>query len=309
MRRTRNSSSTTFQGEPDLDLALDGADLVLVHEWNSPSLVAALGRRRRRDGRYVLLFHDTHHRAVTDPQAIAGAELDGYDGVLAFGACLRERYLAAGWASRVWIWHEAADTSLFRPMPHTEITGDLAWIGNWGDGERAEQLSEFLIEPVRRMRLRATVHGVRYPAPALAHLAAAGIDYRGWLPNHAVPEVFARHHLTVHVPRRPYVEALPGIPTIRVFEAVACGIPLVSAPWRDVEGLFPPDAFLMAEDSDAMTTALRSVLSDDALRQHLIATGLRAIDERHSCAHRVNELLAIYAEIVHPNTVELRSCA
>ena len=46
--------------------------------------------------------------------------------------------------------------------------------------------------------------------------------------------------MTVHVPRRPYVEALPGIPTIRVFEALACGIPLVSAPWADSEGLFPP---------------------------------------------------------------------
>ena len=43
----------------------------------------------------------------------------------------------------------------------------------------------------------------------------------------AAPEVFARHLATVHVPRRFYVDALPGIPTIRVFEALACGIPLV----------------------------------------------------------------------------------
>ena len=35
-----------------------------------------------------------------------------------------------------------------------------------------------------------------------------------------------RFKATVHVPRRPYVKALPGIPTIRVFEALACGIPL-----------------------------------------------------------------------------------
>ena len=44
----------------------------------------------------------------------------------------------------------------------------------------------------------------------------------------------------MHVPRGPYAEALPGIPTIRVFEALACGIPLVSAPWDDCEGLFQP---------------------------------------------------------------------
>jgi spore maturation protein CgeB len=39
----------------DLDEALDGVDLVLVHEWNAPSLVAAIGRARRRGGRFTLL--------------------------------------------------------------------------------------------------------------------------------------------------------------------------------------------------------------------------------------------------------------
>jgi spore maturation protein CgeB len=154
------------------------------------------------------------------------------------------------------------------------------------------------------------VHGVRYPEPALAELAEAGIDYRGWLPNHAAPSVFARHRLTVHVPRRPYVEALPGIPTIRVFEALACGIPLVSAPWRDVDGLFPPGAFLMAADTAAMTRAMQAVRDDGELRRGLIETGLAAIRERHTCAHRVDELLAIHAAIHGPRMQEeLRACA
>ena len=100
----------------------------------------------------------------------------------------------------------------------------------------APSCAEFLIGPADRHGLNAVVHGVRYPQAALGELAAAGILYRGWLPNHEVPATFARARATVHVPRRPYVEALPGIPTIRVFEALACGIPLVSAPWRDVEG-------------------------------------------------------------------------
>ena len=47
-----------------------------------------------------------------------------------------------------------------------------------------------------------------------------GARYRGWLPNARAPEVFARHLATVHVPRRFYVEKLPGIPTIRVFDMV-----------------------------------------------------------------------------------------
>lgn len=304
-------ASTTYAGMPDLDRALHGADLVLVHEWTPQALVAAIGRRRIEGGRFTLLFHDTHHRAVTDPGSIGGPALEGYDGVLAFGAVLRERYLAAGWAKRVWVWHEAADTTVFRPLPDTAAEADLVWVGNWGDDERTAELKEFLVEPVQRLGLRATVHGVRYPAEALAQLEAAGIRYAGWLPNHAVPEAFARHRMTLHVPRRPYVEALPGIPTIRVFEALACGIPLVCAPWRDAEGLFPPGAYLTARDGAAMERHLRAVLDDEDLRRSLVTSGRDAIEARHTCRHRVGELLAIVDEIRGRATAdqELRPCA
>ena len=59
--------------------------------------------------------------------------------------------------------------------------------------------------------------------------------------------------MTVHVPRRPYATALPGVPTIRIFEALACGIPLVSAPWSDCENLFTPgEDFLFASNGKEM---------------------------------------------------------
>ena len=125
-----------------------------------------------------------------------------------------------------------------------------------------------------------------------------GARFRGWLPNARAPEVFARHLATVHVPRRFYVEMLPGIPTIRVFEALACGIPLVSAPWQDSEGLFRPGQdFLVARDGTEMTRHLAALCDDPALRATLAASGLETIQARHSCAHRVDELLATLASL------------
>jgi spore maturation protein CgeB len=284
----------------DLERALDGADVVVVHEWNEPWLVSALSRHRVAGGRYLLLFHDTHHRAVTAPEAMAQYDLDGFDGALVFGEALRQIYLGRGWASQVWTWHEAADTALFRPLSDVESTGDLIWIGNWGDEERTQELAEFLLTPVqrlkRRLELKVLIHGVRYPPAAIAAIERAGARYGGWLPNDDVPKAFAAHRVTVHVPRRPYAQALPGIPTIRVFEALACGIPLISAPWSDCEGLFRPGTdFLIAKSGERMTALLRDVLQDREMAAELARNGLETIHQRHTCGHRVEELLAICA--------------
>jgi spore maturation protein CgeB len=211
---------------------------------------------------------------------------------------LRDLYLEQGWTSRAWTWHEAADTRRFRPLDGVEPRGDLVWIGNWGDNERTAELHEFLLQPCRRLRIRALVHGVRYPRAAKSALRQAGVAYGGFAPNEQAPAIFAAHRATVHVPRRPYVAALPGIPTIRVFEALACGIPLVSAPWNDSEGLFSPGRdFLVARNGREMTARLREVLSDEELAAELRARGLATILARHTCGHRAEELLAICREL------------
>ncbi len=297
----------------DLDEALDGADLVLVHEWNGHDLVRRVGEHRVRSRRpYVLFFHATHPRAVTAPEQMRGYDLSGYDGVLAFGDVIRRMYEARGWARRAFTWHEAADTRVFRPIEAAEQQGQLVWVGNWGDEERTAELETFLLGPVRELALSARIHGVRYPVPALRALALAGVDYAGWVANYEVPAVFAAFRVTVHVPRRPYVDALPGIPTIRPFEALACGIPLVSAPWDDVEGLFGPGDYLVARDGEEMKAHLRDVLCDEDLARSLSVHGRRTVLARHTCAHRVDELLTILDTLraertpAHAGDVELR---
>lgn len=280
----------------DHEARLAEADVVVVHEWTDPKLVARIGAARRREGRFTLLFHDTHHRAVTQTASISALLLEDYDVILAFGEALREHYLRAGWGGNVYRWHEAADVRLFRPLPDVCTKADLVWIGNWGDEERSSEICEYLIQPVKELGLSATVHGVRYPESALSALAEAGIAYRGWLPNAQVPNAFSRHRATVHIPRRPYVESLPGIPTIRMFEALACAIPLISAPWEDAEALFRPGQdFLFAQDGAEMRDLLQLVLHDGNLARSLARNGLETIRARHTCGHRVDELFDILA--------------
>ena len=287
----------------DLGRELSDADLVLIHEWNDPELIAKAVAHRRINGDYVVLFHDTHHRMVTAPEEMADFDLRGFDGVLAYGNVLRELYLERGLTERSWTWHEAADTRVFRPEKRNNYEGDLVWIGNWGDDERTAELHEFLIEPIRALGLQAAVYGVRYPASAQRALAEAGIEYKGWLPNFEVPQVFSKFRPTVHVPRRPYVKALPGIPTIRPFEALACGIPLICSPWNDAEGLFSPGKdFLVAQNGEEMKQHIKCLLGDKRFVQSIVDHGFNTIRSRHTCAHRVDQLLDIYQALRRTKT-------
>ncbi|MBA2918987.1 glycosyltransferase [Sphingomonas sp. MAH-20] len=297
--------STVFTAEDDPADLIDGADLVIVHEWNDPGLVAVLGKARARGGRFTLLFHDTHHRAVSESEAMRAYDLSAYDGVLAFGETLAAVYRGWGWRDRVFVWHEAADTRLFHPPAKEAPRNGLVWIGNWGDGERSAELEDYLLRPAAEAGVPLDIYGVRYPAEALAALERHGAAYRGWLPNARAPQIYARHLATVHVPRRFYTALLPGIPTIRVFEALACGIPLVCAPWDDAERLFQPgDDYLVAQDGDEMTRHLRAIRDDADLRASLVANGLAAIRDRHSCAHRARELIDIVAQLAAPTLMK-----
>ncbi|WGF90843.1 CgeB family protein [Marinivivus vitaminiproducens] len=298
-------STATYAHGFDHEAALDGADVVIVHEWTDPGVIARLASLRRRAGGFILLFHDTHHRGISAEAEIARLGLDDFDGILAFGASLRERYVRAGWGRQVFVWHEAADDSLFKPSLAVPAKRDVIWIGNWGDNERSREIGEYLVGPVRELGLRGDVRGVRYPPEAIDALSRAGLRYGGWIANADVPAAFAQSRVTLHIPRRPYVEALPGIPTIRVFEALACGIPLVSAPWQDSEGLFRPEVdFLSVASGEAMAQTLRHLLAEPDCAAEMAAAGRATVLARHTCRHRVQELLAILRTLGRDGSAE-----
>ncbi len=275
-----------------------GADLVLVHEFNEPELVGAVGQVRRRRGDFLLLFHDTHHRPVSAPWQVARFNLRDYDGVLAFGDSLADVYRHDFGVERVWTFHEAADTSVFRPLD-VPATDDVVWIGNWGDEERSREIREYLMDSARQLpELGFAIHGVRYPAEGRREIETAGIEFRGWIANYRVPDAFARAKMTLHIPRGPYLGRLPGIPTIRPFEALACGIPLLSTPWDDCEGLFRVgEDFLMVRSPAEMREQMLRLSRDDEARARLAESGLETIRKRHTCGHRAEQLEGIVADL------------
>jgi spore maturation protein CgeB len=278
---------------------LGGADIVILHEWNPPALAQRLLSVRDELG-FRLLFHDTHHRASSSPEQIQEFGLDRFDGILAFGAALRAIYRDHFGISRVWVLHEAADTTVFYPQPEASKSVDAVWVGNWGDDERSAEISEFFLKPAAALMDLATfrIFGVRYPDEALRALREAKVCYGGYLPNLDAVSAYAASRLTVHIPRQQYTSAMTGIPTIRVFEALACGIPLISAPWQDTEQLFRAGDFLYVQNSWEMISAMRRLLDCPRVATEQAQCGLETVLARHTCNHRARELTDICKELL-----------
>jgi spore maturation protein CgeB len=283
---------------PFLAEELKDVDIVLIHEWNEPTVVNTILGLKSTLG-FKALFHDTHHRAYTRPGELLRLYLHLFDGVLAFGETLRQIYCGGFGMTRAWTFHEAAADDVFVPMKRAKNT-DVVWIGNWGDEERTQDLSEFLITPSNNATNRKTVvYGVRYPDNAIKSLRDAGIEYRGYLPNLRAPHVYAESLLTLHIPRRQYRNGLSGVPTIRVFEALSCGIPLISAPWQDSEKLFREgEDYVTVPDGRAMEAEICRLLKDDSARKQISASGLETIRQRHTCMHRAEQLTEICEEVL-----------
>jgi hypothetical protein len=223
----------------DLDhLLLHDADVVLVHEWNDPALVAAIGRHRATTGGYRLFFHDTHHRSVSRPEEMATYELQHYDGVLAFGEVIRRRYLEDG------LGRAGVDLARSRRSPAVPSAREPT-------SRRRPGLD-------RRLGRRGAYGGARgIPAGARHEPGASHPDPRGAFSAESARPSRARRRGVrrldselqraggvrplpghgAHPPRRAYAESLPGIPTIRLFEALAWGIHRVNQLFRIVADL------------------------------------------------------------------------
>lgn len=272
---------------------LEAAELVIVHDGCDPAAIAAAGAARGKAG-FTLLLHDTHARPVAGEAAAPLPGLDGYDGVLAACDALTTIYREAGWGERAASWHFAADTRLFHPPhPQDEIDRDgVVWFGNWNGGARADVWEDFLLNAAFAQDIHLDVYGAGYPDQARRLMHHYEARYRGPVANSAVPGIFARHQSSVHLPRPDLAAALPGYAAIGIFEVMACGLPLITAPWEDADGLFRSGQdYAYAESLETMARHMRDVEQDEVARARLIASALQTIRTRHNCGVRADALL------------------
>jgi len=273
---------------------LTDADAVMVTSY-CPDAVAAT-RLIEAEGRGARVFYDLD-TPVTLARLAAGGAVDylppeglgGFDLVLSYTGgpaldALRDR-LGARAAAPL---YGHVDPEAHRPVPPQDVfRGDLSYLGTYAD-DRQPTVAELFVEPARAApERRFVLGGSSYPAD---FPWTANTFYMNHVapPDH--PAFFCSSRLTLNVTRAD-MAAMGWCPSGRLFEAAACGAPIVSDSWDGLDRFFTPgEEVLIAEDrGDVLAALARS----DAELARIGEAGRARVLAEHSSAVRAAEMVRL----------------
>ena len=183
----------------------------------------------------------------------------------------------------------SVDTSLFRPIAIAP-EWDLSYLGTYSP-DRQTALERLLIEPARLMPDRNfVVAGAQYPKgikwPANVHR----IEH---VQPDRIPAFFAKSRWTLNLTRAEMIGS--GFsPSVRLFEAAACGVPIISDRWRGLETIFDVGIEIVLADATAETIAALHI--PEQRRREIAKAARSRILASHSATHRAAELESLLTE-------------
>ena len=214
-------------------------------------------------------------------------QVAGYDLYLSFtGGPTLDRLEREFGSPRARVLYCSVDPQLYYPEPQP-AAWDLGYMGTYSD-DRQPGVDRLLLQPARAWGDgRFIVAGPQYPAGIVW---PANVEYRPHLPPAEHRAFYNRQRFTLNITRADMVQA-GWSPSVRLFEAAACGTPIVSDRWAGLETLFTPGREIVLADGPAEVLAVLRDLGEDE-RLAMAERARRRILERHTAAHRARELVA-----------------
>lgn len=237
--------------------AIAGADAVMVGSYVPDGI--AVGTFVQAHARGVTCFYDidtpvTLARFGRDDCDYLSRELiAGYDIYFSFSggdtlARLEQEYGARS-ARPLYC---SVDTARYRPL-EVPVKWDLSYLGTYSP-DRQPTLERLLIEPARRRPdLRFAVVGPQYPGDIAWPANVERIEH---LPPAQHAAFYSASRFTLNVTRADMIAA-GWSPSVRLFEAGACGTPIISDKWQGIETVLQPGSeIILADDSADVIAAL-----------------------------------------------------
>lgn len=292
--------------------ALPGAELVLYRDWPAPSLAdadvaivtsycpdASAATDLVLHSRTLRVFYDLD-TPVTLARLDAGETVDyvgtglsGFDLVLSYtgGPALNALRDRLG-ARRVVPVYGSVDPAVHRPAhPRDDYRALLSYLGTYA-ADRQAALERLFVEPARLLPdARFIIGGAQYPD---GFPWTANTHFVWHVPPAEHPSFYGASRMTLNVTRA--AMALMGwCPSGRLFEAAACGVPILTDDWPGLDEFFEPGAeILIARTTDEAMAAL--ALPDATLNAIAVRARARAL-ARHSARARADEMVQAFEHV------------
>jgi spore maturation protein CgeB len=170
--------------------------------------------------------------------------------------------------------------------PQSDVaTRDLGYLGTYSD-DRQPVLERLLVQPARSHREGSfIVAGPCYPA---GYAWPPNVERIEHVPPGQHPSFYASLRFTLNITRADMVR-MGYSPSVRLFEAAACGTPIISDRWPGIERFFEPGKeILLADDSDQVLAYVRKL--DEAERRLIGERARRRVLSQHTASHRALQL-------------------
>jgi spore maturation protein CgeB len=225
-------------------------------------------------------------RAGENVDYIPAQGLADFDLVLSYtgGSALEDLKTRLG-ARRTAPLYGSVDPEAHRPVDPVEAyRADVSYLGTYA-ADRQGALEALFIEPARQLPgRRFVIGGAQYPAD---FPWTSNIFFVRHMPPAEHPAFYCSSRLTLNVTRRAMAE-FGWCPSGRLFEAAACGVPILSDWWEGLDAFFTPGSeILIAKDTQEAMGAIQK--SDEELRRIAQAARERTLAE-HTAEQRVKEL-------------------
>lgn len=276
---------------------LQQADLIIVGSYVPQG--AEVIRTVFRHARGVTAFYDIDTpvtvRALRDGDAtfLDARQVADFDIYLSFTGgpmleCL-EREFSARRARPLYC---SVDPFEYAPRPDDSRDFDLGYLGTYS-ADRQATVDEFIVRPAREWTAgRFIIAGAQYP-PSLR--TPPNVERIEHLPPTAHRAFYNRVRFALNVTRKDMIAAGYS-PSVRLFEAAACGTPIITDNWPGLANFFSPYRdILIATDARDVLSYIRELSEEERLA--IGARARRRVLDAHTSIHRAIELEQYVAEV------------
>jgi spore maturation protein CgeB len=270
------------------------ADLVIIGSYVPDGIPIADWVTAHAEG--ITAFYDidtpvTLARLDTGLEYLSPAMIPRFDMYLSFSGGPVPGMIEDNWGSPLaGVLYCSADPDLYRPEP-TKQRWSLGYLGTYSD-DRQPSLERLLLTPASMLPDHEfVVAGSSYPNHVTWPHNVSRIEH---LPQHEHPAFYSGQRFTLNITRADMRE-LGFSPSVRLFEAAACGTPVISDRWPGIETIFEPmNEILLVSDTNEVRQILEHLTEDRRLS--IAENARRRILVEHTPDHRARQLETYYLE-------------